>query len=892
MDQPPPPPPHGQNPKSTSSGLPPGNYDIFIIPPHSSGSGFLYLPSLKPNVNSFAAGFASALILVVVASALSPIAKIWWKSAKGADSAGVIILMFAIAVGAWALGRMQAETGAQPNQNRRNSHTNEGGNRPNSNSGTDSGSKSSNSYKFSHENDPGAGSRPDAEPTPDPNQRGSKSSQWQCPPDTSSPEADSASAAKNAKEKFRDEARKKDQMRQERLRREQEKQEQQRREQERLERERREQEKQEQQRQEQERLERERREQDKLEREKREQERLEREKREQERLEREKREQDRLEREKREQERLEREKREQDRLEREKREQEKQEQERREQERLDRERREREEAKKKKEDLEKRLRELREKDARERAAREQKLQEEAERAAQAKLRKEQEERDALRRVEEALAIKQKELEAKIREEYEAKRSEEQAAAAAIALAEKKRKEEEDRLRRRREYEARAKKKKADEEAARILEEAKRKFEEATKRLEEEEMKKKQEEEAKKKQLEEARKKRQEEIKRRREEMIKKKQEEESRKSREEEARKKLTENYKSRQSTTYAFTAGEKTNPWPQGRPVLPNKAAESATSAESTPNNATKQFPSTTGTKKTTETPDADFSSADDSTQKNPSSSLHSGASHAPLKSTPKTKPPPPSKYEVYHTKDPTKIVIKAVYSFNNAFLKTPTSQLVSGVGSVTDGLILRITTEGLFIDDDVRGVPQREWDIKAWTMKMVEIWCPSCQDFATTPASMRAATSSSEVRNKNPTMRRLWGLDNRKTATAEEIDALLTEMLSCCKSTCSVRAATSSDRNNSPARSTYSTSSFGDSAYCGSNLGQQTTDDADYRNYLKGLHVLRASIRDQEGKKFIFIISQGESWKISLGLQRLRKGTQVRALGVYGKQAGAHPI
>src|SRR5213078_4093472 len=82
----------------------------------------------------------------------------------------------------------------------------------------------------------------------------------------------------------------------------------------------------------------------------------------------------------------------------------------------------------------------------------------------------------------------------------------------------------------------------------------------------------------------------------------------------------------------------------------------------------------------------------------------------------------PPPSHRGPYTTKDPDKIVIKAVYSFNNAFMKTPTSQLVSGVGSVTDGLILRITTEGLFIDDDVRGVPQREWDVKAWTMKLVE--------------------------------------------------------------------------------------------------------------------------------------------------------------------------
>src|SRR6266536_151914 len=102
---PPPPPPHGEAPKS--SGLPPGKYDIFIIPPHSSGSGFLYLPSLRPNVNSFAAGFASALILVVVGSALAPAVQAWWNSVKGAGGVGMIMLMFAIGVGAWALGRIQ-----------------------------------------------------------------------------------------------------------------------------------------------------------------------------------------------------------------------------------------------------------------------------------------------------------------------------------------------------------------------------------------------------------------------------------------------------------------------------------------------------------------------------------------------------------------------------------------------------------------------------------------------------------------------------------------------------------------------------------------------------------------------------------------------------------------
>ena len=51
-----------------------------------------------------------------------------------------------------------------------------------------------------------------------------------------------------------------------------------------------------------------------------------------------------------------------------------------------------------------------------------------------------------------------------------------------------------------------------------------------------------------------------------------------------------------------------------------------------------------------------------------------------------------------------------------------------------------------------------------------------------------------------------------------------------------------------------------------------------------MSGLHVLRASIRDQEGKKYVFILSQSEGWKVAVGLQRLRRGTQVRALGVAG--------
>ncbi|MCJ1351467.1 MAG: hypothetical protein MMC33_001451 [Icmadophila ericetorum] len=155
--------------------------------------------------------------------------------------------------------------------------------------------------------------------------------------------------------------------------------------------------------------------------------------------------------------------------------------------------------------------------------------------------------------------------------------------------------------------------------------------------------------------------------------------------------------------------------------------------------------------------------------------SSVYSESSYAPSQSTARTTPPP-SQRGPYHTKDPDKIVIKAVYSFNNTFTKLPIAQLVSGAGAVTDGLILRITTEGLFIDDDVRGVPQREWDVKAWTLKLIEI-------------------------------------------------------------------------------------------------GEYKT-----------LHVIRANVRDQEGKRYVFVLQDEENWKVAQGLQRLKRGTQVRSLGQSG--------
>ncbi|KAI9803734.1 MAG: hypothetical protein M1833_000646 [Piccolia ochrophora] len=231
--------------------------------------------------------------------------------------------------------------------------------------------------------------------------------------------------------------------------------------------------------------------------------------------------------------------------------------------------------------------------------------------------------------------------------------------------------------------------------------------------------------------------------------------------------------------------------------------------------------------------------------------SSIYSQSSYAPSQSTSRTTPPP-SHRGPYTTKDPDKIVIKAVYSFMNSFAKIPTSQLVSGVGSVTDGLILRITTEGLFIDDDLRGVPQREWDVKAWTMKLVEVWCPQFW-------ACRASSGSSAPSNQRPSMRRLF-MDGKASAppTQAESELICETLFRLCKASCSF------GQENRPNATSHSQSGTS-----------------------KGLHVLRASVRDQDGRRYVFVLEEAEGWKVAVGLQRLRRGTQVRALGVSGLSA-----
>ncbi|KNG80875.1 hypothetical protein ANOM_010712, partial [Aspergillus nomiae NRRL 13137] len=119
---PPPPPPHGEKPNTThgheyrkASDLPEGNYDIFIIPPHSSGSGFLYLPSLQCQRNSFAAGSVCTLLLVLVWSFISPIFKTWYMAAAasggGGGGMGIGLLGIGVGIAGWGFGVYQAGFG-------------------------------------------------------------------------------------------------------------------------------------------------------------------------------------------------------------------------------------------------------------------------------------------------------------------------------------------------------------------------------------------------------------------------------------------------------------------------------------------------------------------------------------------------------------------------------------------------------------------------------------------------------------------------------------------------------------------------------------------------------------------------------------------------------------
>lgn len=176
-----------------------------------------------------------------------------------------------------------------------------------------------------------------------------------------------------------------------------------------------------------------------------------------------------------------------------------------------------------------------------------------------------------------------------------------------------------------------------------------------------------------------------------------------------------------------------------------------------------------------------------------------------------------------------------------------------------MTDGLVLRITTEGLFIDDDVRGVPQREWDVKAWTLKLVEVWClPHC--LTAPPPSAGSTTSKGSGFLHKMAGRSRPDRDGPAAFTGTEADLYLSEMLHACRECCRLGLC--------------------DRTFKNTNITSSTGQTGEWKS--KGLHVLRATLRDQEAKSYLFIVEETEGWKLAVGLQRLRRGTQVRQLGV----------
>ncbi|MCJ1236497.1 hypothetical protein MMC14_004478 [Varicellaria rhodocarpa] len=686
MDPPPPPPPHGATGgHKASSGLPPGKYDIFVIPPHSAGSGFIYLPSLQPHRNSFLAGVVCTLIAVAIWAIVFPVLREWFIALVSSGGMGAIVLLVGIGVVGWAWGRTQTETGRPaegggggPSGTYANgsatggSGTNAAGGMPGGMPGTSTGPSpdfgtrpppnfnappppnfsappppnfntppppnfnaqsppnfnSQPPPSFSSPPPPGFNRPPSPQfsepPSPNPGARPPPKPTWQRT-NTSPPNTSSSSGtsgAKNAWEKAREETRKREE-----------------------------------------------------------------------------------------------------------------------------DRKRMEELRKKREDDEKERVKQRERDAREREVRER-------REKEAKERKEKEAKEK----------REKEMkELKERREREAK--------------EWKEKE----LRERREREVKDAKEKAEKEA--------------------------------------------------------------------QERKEKVEQEKKAAQERGPSPPPPSDTTRSESARPPSPTKKHRQPTARTATDDASSYSFRPYDKTKRPVHKADS-------------ASSIYSESSYAASQSTARTTPPP-SNRGPYHTKDPDKIVIKAVYSFNNTFMKLPIAQLVSGVGSVTDGLVLRITTEGLFIDDDVRGVPQREWDVKAWTMKLVEVWCPQLQDLramsGSIPASRTAARSA------------FFGYKGAtKAPTAEEMDAFLAKMLVVCRNDC-FRQSQSSGTS-----SRYSSSSLSQTR---SNVSG-SSQSGEY----KGLHVLRASIRDQEGKRYVFVLQEEEGWKVAVGLQRLRRGTQVRAMGVSG--------
>ncbi|KAK1831677.1 hypothetical protein QBC39DRAFT_350620 [Podospora conica] len=331
-------------------------------------------------------------------------------------------------------------------------------------------------------------------------------------------------------------------------------------------------------------------------------------------------------------------------------------------------------------------------------------------------------------------------------------------------------------------------------------------------------------------------------------------------------REREREREKAREKTgSYAYpSVGERTNMWPNGKPPAYSQAPSSAASspggrptpASPAPKPAPSPGSTATGVR-SEETHSYRPYDKPKATPRKKSVSDFSESSWAPSTSTARTTPPPSR--GPYTTHDPAKIVVKAVYKFMNQFSKTPVSTIIPGRNNVTDGLVLKIDTAGFQIDDDRRGVGQREWDVKAWTVKLIEIWCPTYAVNSTASNPPGSIPTNHPFFKTMPTgARRNAERGATKTFVGEEAVAYFEELGRGCQGVCQRGLA---------------------SAGKGSAAGSANSDSP-----FKGLHIIRVTLRDQEGQRFLYVIDEEESWKIADRLKIIRGSSQVRSLGFSG--------
>jgi len=49
-----------------------------------------------------------------------------------------------------------------------------------------------------------------------------------------------------------------------------------------------------------------------------------------------------------------------------------------------------------------------------------------------------------------------------------------------------------------------------------------------------------------------------------------------------------------------------------------------------------------------------------------------------------------------------------------------------------------------------------------------------------------------------------------------------------------------------------------------------------------MENLYVFRATLRDTDSKRYVFVLPTEQAWKLDQALERLRKGSQVRSMGM----------